>query len=116
MFVFFNKFAVWFCESRLGAPRFKELRAGSVGRHQVSFWIMCVYYSGPVGIIGYTVANQSTNKDTRQAYISASSTVSAQTHGQCPTSRDRCLLLMINHHPLQDDTETKYITRNSVPQ
>lgn len=83
MFVFSIKFAVWFCESRLGAPGFKELRAGSVGRHQVSLWIMCVYYPGPVGIIGYSVANQSTNKDTRQAYCSANSTFSALTHGQC---------------------------------
>ena len=64
--VFHYKSTVWVCESRLGAPRFKELRSGGVGRHQVSLWIVCLL-SGPVGIIGYTVANHN-HKGTRQGY------------------------------------------------
>lgn len=59
LLVFFLKFTVWFCESRLGAPRFKELRPGSVGRYQVSFCIICLLF-GPFGIIGSSVVNQTT--------------------------------------------------------
>lgn len=65
---------------------------------------MCVYYPGPAGIIGYTVANQSTNNDTRQAYCSASSTFSAWP--VLTNNRDGCLLAMTNHYHLQAYTET----------
>lgn len=56
LLVFVHTFAVWVCESRLGAPRSQKLRPGSVGRHQVSFLDHLFTIVGVIGL--HCVTNQ----------------------------------------------------------